>query len=140
MTRASQYKVMLRHMRGYIQERSHSGAQSVRRIMRGFTYEKNHSGVKCDKSFSVDTEKILSHFVHLNGFSPVWVLSCFFKWWDDEKLLSQFVQFCAVICIGNVMKITQLEVRTVRWVKFELSNPNSGLEEFELFEVRYLPN
>ena len=54
--------------------------------------------------------------------------------------MSQFVQFCAVICMGNVMKITQLEVRTVRWVKFELSNPNSGLAEFELFVVRYLPN
>ena len=26
-----------------------------------------------------DFEKLLSHFEHLKGFSPVWVLSCFFK-------------------------------------------------------------
>ena len=26
-----------------------------------------------------DVEKLLSHLVHWNGFSPVWVLSCFFS-------------------------------------------------------------
>ena len=35
-------------------------------------------------------EKLLSHFVHLNGFSPVWVLSCFFKLLEFEKLMSHF--------------------------------------------------
>ena len=139
-------------------------------------------------------EKLLSHFEHPNGFSPVWVLSCIFNFTDSKNLLSHFMQingfspvtwdmrgpkqeknhsgaqsvtkasqnqviwrhmrgplmclqvscYCEALvthlCMGNVMKITQLEVRTVRWVKFELSNPNSGLAEFELFVVRYLPS
>ena len=29
--------------------------------------------------------------MHLSGFSPVWVLSCFFKMLDVEKHLSHFV-------------------------------------------------
>ena len=32
----------------------------------------------------------LAHFLQLNGFSPVWVLSCFFKWPAIEKFLSHF--------------------------------------------------
>ena len=33
----------------------------------------------------LDCEKLLSHLVHLNGFSPVWVLSCLFKFPICEK-------------------------------------------------------
>ena len=36
-------------------------------------------------------EKLLSHFEHLKGFSPVWVLSCSFKELDLENHLSHFV-------------------------------------------------
>ena len=38
-------------------------------------------------------EKLLSQFVHLNGFSPVWVLSCAFRLPSSSsvKLLSQYV-------------------------------------------------
>ena len=39
---------------------------------------------------SFDCEKLLTHFVHLKGFSPVCVLSCFFKLPYCEKLLSHF--------------------------------------------------
>ena len=37
-----------------------------------------------------DLEKLLLHFVCLNGISPVCVLSCSFKWPAIEKLLSHF--------------------------------------------------
>ena len=33
-------------------------------------------------------EKLLSHFVHFDGSSPLWVLSSFFKWPGIEKILS----------------------------------------------------
>ena len=36
----------------------------------------------------IDVERHLSHSVHLNGFSPVWVLSCSFKWSVIEKIFS----------------------------------------------------
>ena len=39
-------------------------------------------------SFSI---KLLSHFIHINDFSPVWVLSRFFKTLAYEKLFSHFV-------------------------------------------------
>ena len=33
---------------------------------------------------ALGSEKLLSHFVQMNGFSPAWVLSCFFKLHDTE--------------------------------------------------------
>ena len=108
--------------------------------MKGPTLEKNHLGVQ---SVTRDAQYQVMFLRHMRGYikernhsaaQNVTRASHMLMFW------SHFVQFCAVICMGNVMKITHLEVRTVRWVKFELSNPNSGLAEFELFVVRYLPN
>ena len=76
----------------------------------------------------LDLEKHLSQFMHLNGFSPVtlsnlmlrsschslctwlaflpspvWVISCSFKWPAIEKLLSRFEQLKCFTCVGPVM-------------------------------------
>ena len=46
----------------------------------------------------LDNEKIMSHFEHWNGFSPVWrVLLCFIKALEEEKFFLHGVQ---VYCLS----------------------------------------
>ena len=39
-----------------------------------------------------DSEKVCSHSLHKYGFSPVWIILCFFRMRDSEKVCSQSLQ------------------------------------------------
>ena len=57
-------------------------------------------------------KKLLSHFQHLKGFSPVWVLSYSFKEHDLEKLLLHFV------CLNGISPVCVLSC-SLKWPAIE---------------------
>ena len=57
-------------------------------------------------------KKLLSHFQHLKGFSPVWVLSYSFKEHDCEKLLLHFV------CLNGISPVCVLSC-SLKWPAIE---------------------
>ena len=59
-----------------------------------------------------DSENLLSHFEHLKGFSPVWVLSCFFKLPACENVfihLEDLNGFSPVWVLSSTFKKVDLE-------------------------------
>ena len=57
-------------------------------------------------------KKLLSHFEHLKGFTPVWVLSYSFKEHDLEKLLLHFV------CLNGISPVWVLSC-SFKWPAIE---------------------
>ena len=76
----------------------------------------------------------LAHFLHLNGFSPVWVLLCFFKWPAIEKLLSHLEHlkgYSPVWVLSCSFKEFDVEktCHTLRtWIELFLSGSSHGFQ------------
>ena len=78
--------------------------------------------------FSSNCWEALIKFVHLNGFSSVWVILCSFKWPAIEKILSRFEQlkgFSSVWVLSCSFKELDLEKNLSHFVHLNGFSPVS---------------
>ena len=88
----------------------------------------------------LECEKLLSHFVHWNGLSPLCGLSCIMNWPEYEKFLSQFVHLLiAFLLPGHVFKwvfSSYMKMRNI-WMVFLLCG-SSNVPKNDISDMCFL--